>query len=549
MDETLISRCRDRGFTPGVRDVPVLLDGWERACQGGSEAEGLGPREVTKAVVDALSRSDLGVAKRLLRGWSEVGGEQRVLRLRVLARLGQRLPLPAAPLRELVMAALRDPEPRVVREAARAVGKLPDAGGADHAAALLQIAEQAALPERRAAVEALGRVAGPEALERLRALPPEDDELRRRTAEAITLIVRRSEREVAGAVRLDERLPQRVRVRLRCRGGAAATVVEQAQDRLLVSHRDVQRCGPDAVELPWSATLRELYQVRSAIEPALVFALPPAGSLVDRVVEGLLQPALVEALQAWTDGPPRFRLGFGSGGRRRARVWAVARRLAERGSALRNDSREVTWSVEVDEEAGVLRCMPRGADPRFGYRVADLPAASHPTVAATIAWVGRPQPGEVVWDPFCGSGLELVEAAMLAPGLHLWGTDISTEALAAAASNLAAASLEVASTTLRCASALSVVPRPEAREVSLIVTNPPMGRRVEVGGDGLRRLLHDVVTHAAAVLASGGRMVWLSPAPRATAESARAAGLQPHDLDTIDMGSFFATLQVLRKPS
>ncbi|MEM9462000.1 MAG: methyltransferase [Myxococcota bacterium] len=567
-----LAHCRDPGFTPGARDVTALVELWTRTRQPAPPKEGSGEgvdaranaRESAQLVVKALARGDRGVARALLNGWAEADGEQRAMRLRVLSRISQRVELPDLP--DLLDRALDDPEPRVVREAARAIGRLsanapsrPDPSRPDpsrYEDALLRVGERAPLPEQRAAVDALGQVGGPRALERLRGLHTDDRDLARRTAEAITLITRRHDREHTSQIELDRPLPPLpvpLRVRLRCRRGVATVVADQLS--MLGSRSPtgapapvISQQDPTGVELPWSRSLGELYRVRSALEIALVFPLPAAAELLDRIVEGLRQPALVDALTAWTQGPPRFRLTFAAGGRRRALVWQLARTLRERSSPLVNDTRQITWTIEIDEGHDRILCLPRGADPRFTYRRADVPAATHPTFAALMAWAGRPRAGELVWDPFCGSGTELVECAMLTRGLHLRGTDIDAHAITAARQNLAAAALDVASTELRQASALAVTPSYGKTRVSLILANPPMGRRVMVEGRGMRRLLDDFVAHAAGVLAPGGRMIWLSPAPRATASAGRRTGLEPEDLEPIDMGGFWATPQLLRKP-
>ncbi|MCA9651547.1 MAG: HEAT repeat domain-containing protein, partial [Myxococcales bacterium] len=450
-------------------------------------------------------------------------------------------------LAELLPAALRDDEPRVVREAARAIGKLelPEAEALEPA--LLEVADQAAPPERRAAVEALGRSGGALTQQRLARRPDDDDDLRRRIAEATTLVRRRHGREHEAAIRLDRALPRPLELRLRGRGGTAEILAQQAAARLSIDADQIQRRGDDAVLVPWSGPLGEALAARSALDLALGLPLPPGSELVDRIVAGLRAPALVEALAAWTDGPLRFRLAFADGGHRRSLRWQVAVRLAERPSPLVNDTREVAWTIEVDERAGRLWCLPRGADPRFEYRRADVPAASHPTMAALLAWLGRPRAGEVVWDPFCGSGLELVEASILAPGLHLLGTDLDPRALEIARTNLAAAPIEPASLELHRIDARRFDPARLGRRVSLILTNPPMGRRVVVE-HGLHRLLVDLVGHAARVLAPGGRLVWLSPAARATAEAGRARGLRVEELPVVDMGGLRVTPQLLHRP-
>ena len=56
---------------------------------------------------------------------------------------------------------------------------------------------------------------------------------------------------------------------------------------------------------------------------------------------------------------------------------------------------------------------------------------------------------------------------------------------------------------------------------TLIVTNPPMGRRVQRGSHG--ELLDRFLTHAAAVLAPGGALVGAVPDPEGPGRSASAS--------------------------
>src|SRR5690606_38124726 len=115
--------------------------------------------------------------------------------------------------------------------------------------------------------------------------------------------------------------------------------------------------------------------------------------------------------------------------------------VAARAPELINDPTNTTWDVAVDGEA--LELSPRRLDdPRFAWRVADIPAASHPTVAAALAYVGKARHGDRVWDPFVGSGAELVERTRLGTYARLVGTDVDEAALAAARLNLAAANVD-----------------------------------------------------------------------------------------------------------
>jgi 23S rRNA G2445 N2-methylase RlmL len=78
--------------------------------------------------------------------------------------------------------------------------------------------------------------------------------------------------------------------------------------------------------------------------------------------------------------------------------------------------------------------------------------------------------------------------------------------------------------------------------LTLVLTNPPMGRRV-LRARGLSGVLCQVVRNVAHQLAPGGRMVWLSPFPDATARAAADASLNVERLGPIDLGGFSAELQ------
>lgn len=533
-DQALLERCRDRGYTPGARDVARLLELWRALRREPAQA---------KVVAAALCRGDGGVARKLEQSFAQAEGAERALRLRTLARIAGRVPVAGLP--ELLDASLEDPEPRVVREAVRAVGKLGEALPGAYEDALLRVAREAALPEQRAAVEALGRIGGEASLELLDALRDNPDpELQRRAGRARTLLERRRASAPPSPLALGPTLEHPAEVRLRCRG-AGQLVAEEA--RALLSEgwlERVQVLGEQAVHLRGQGSPAELQRLRTPLDWGLVFPLPQGGELGERIIAGVEAPALARTLQALTDGPVRFRLSFVGGGHRRALVWRVAQTLDARAAALRNDSRGVSWTVEVDEARGRLVCLPRERGDRFAYRVASLPASSHPTLAALMARVAAPRSGERVWDPFCGCAAELIECERLAPGLRLRGTDRSPEAIAAARANVAAAGLEGADLSLTQADVYAGSPGPEGADV--ILTNPPMGRRTALGADGLHASLARFVDHAARVLAPGGRLVWVTPSARATAKAGRSAGLRVEDHGWIDMSGMQVTLQVLR---
>jgi tRNA G10 N-methylase Trm11 len=144
---------------------------------------------------------------------------------------------------------------------------------------------------------------------------------------------------------------------------------------------------------------------------------------------------------------------------------------------------------------------------------------------------------DVVWDPFVGSGGELVERALLGPCRALFGSDVDPRALEVARANVAAAGL-ASRVALQQQDALG--PAPEG--VTLIVTNPPMGRRASRTA-GLDEMLDRFVEHAARALRPRGRLVWMAPWPRRSRSAGQRAGLKLESAQLVDMGGFDAELQ------
>jgi 23S rRNA G2445 N2-methylase RlmL len=206
--------------------------------------------------------------------------------------------------------------------------------------------------------------------------------------------------------------------------------------------------------------------------------------------------------------------------------WMI--RISRISKGSRSPSPSVPPSIELEPR--------RLADPRFAYRQTAVYAASHPTLAAALARVAGVRADDTVWDPFTGAGTELIERALLGPAMQLIGTDLDPRAVACAATNLEAAGITVPArmVAMDCLAFQDAAP-------TLIISNPPMGRRVQRGTLG--PLLERFSTHAAAVLAPGGRLVWLAPDPKRTDSLLKAAGLSLAYRQPVDMGGFDAELQ------
>lgn len=391
---------------------------------------------------------------------------------------------------------------------------------ADLRAALLARWDAADVPpdERRALAEALGKIGGEGVRERLEALDANaDKELARRRDRALLVADREAKRGEDSEVLVDRAPPRELVVRLGCRPALGELLVSELRG----AGFDGKAVRDDAVDVhlagPWQTLFASRLWASAAIrieDRALREARGDRGRVTEAIVRAIVSDSVRGLLTAWTRGPIRWRLSLARG-HQRAVVWTVAKEVTRRVPALINDPTQTTWDLRVDDEEGTLELVPRRAsDPRFAYRVAEVPAASHPSVAAAVVWLANLARGERVWDPFCGSGLELVEAMRRGAAAAI-GSDLDDEALAAARANVAAAG--TVSELVR-GDARHVAPGP----VDAIVTNPPLGSRVHVDA-GL--LLAEALPHFARQLAPGGRLVWITPQARRTTPVAESLGL------------------------
>jgi len=393
---------------------------------------------------------------------------------------------------------------------------------------------------RRALAAALGQ-SGERALAALRASPPSPDaELRRLVERAALTASRTLERGRSSVIDAGTSPGSPLPLVLRCRAGLERLLAAE----IAAAGWPVVASGPGRVETVLSRPLSSVFHFRLHHGAAFPLSARP-GPTRRAVVDALTSPEADAVIGAFTRGAVRFRLEWEHGGHRRADVWRIAGDIAARRPDLVNDPTDSTWRVHVIEDGSSVRVAlePRKIDdPRFAYRVADVPAASHPTVAAALARLAVTHSAapadDVVWDPFVGSGLELCERARLGPSRRLVGTDISTEALAAARANLDAAGVHAA---LSIADALTH----DLAGVTLILTNPPMGKRVLRGR--AHAVLESMIERAASLLPAGGLLCWISPIPGQTRARAAAVGLRLIDAYPIDLGGFAAEVQVLRR--
>jgi len=530
-------------FTPGARDaaalVALVIAGDEPLATRAAAAlatlgaagraaieRALGGPAIAAGEPDAAPDRDAGAAREP--AVDDSAAARLLAVLGAIARAGD----PAA--RAALNARASDASARLRKAVAIALGKL---GGDDARRALLARwdAGDATPEERRALAEALGKVGGDDAKARLAALAPGDDsELARRRDRALLIAEREAGRAAISRIRDDVEPPAPLAIELGCRAGLGPLLGDELA-ALGLAPRAVRDRGATLIA---TRPLAALFAARLWATLEIPLALPGDDDLAAAIAATLTRPDVLAVLRAWTEGPIRWRLGFAHG-HRRAVVWRTAQRVTSAVPDLVNDPTATTWDVSVDADARTLALTPRRLeDPRFAYRVAEVPAASHPTVAAAIAWLGEARAGDRVWDPFCGSALELIERARRGPARTLHGSDVDAAALDAARANLAAAGVTA---ELAAGDARGYSPGP----VDLILTNPPLGSRVQVDAAAL---LAAALPNLARALVPGGRLVWITPSPRRTTPVAAQLGLVRTHEYPVDLGGVRGQLERWQRP-
>jgi len=494
-------RFRDPGYTPAFRELDALL-----------ELVGQGEEAAERAILRIDAKHQYAVVEAVV---ARARAAQRPARAHYTHLAGRMMSSFKA--REWLIEALADADMKTRRTAARALSKIEPTW--DVREALIAAWDRGNDDDRRAIAEALGRQGGAEARKRL------GTSLDKKAVRASLILDRDESRKARDRIDLEADPGHPVRVRWHCRRGMEAIL----EDELLRQFQPEIR-EPGGVDGVLVGTLSRALEFRTATHVSF-----PLGMAGPEIVDTLLTDHALEIFRAFTKGRPiRFRLAWDDGKHHRAEVWDVADVVRKHTKELVNDPHDSTWEVRIDDE-GALDLVPKGfEDPRFLYRRETVPASSHPTIAAAIARLAPRTKDDVIWDPFVGAGAELVERAILGRYARMIGTDSDPKALRAARRNLAGT--DISNVTIEEGDALTY--RPEG--VNVILTNPPMGRRVQRGTH--KDLLSEFAKVAVEILPPGGTLVWVVPdqitiPPR----------LRLEKKFTIDMGGFPADLAVYQK--
>jgi len=421
-----------------------------------------------------------------------------------------------ADIRAWMCGLLQDPEEKIRRYAINALPKLTSGPG-EETALLALLSQSASEREKKSITEALDKMGGRATLETL----GRSHSLSPATKQKIQANVARE--EGAGAVLMDRSLPdiRGLRIHLRGRRGLEVFVREELEHNPRTRDRfQVIEAGKGLVALRplASFTLGDLYSLRCCGSVGFVVGLVKESTTPQRIealARAIASPLSRRLFQSFHQGPPRYRLEFMEPQSVRTLVRDITTRAFALCPDILNDSHQAPWAMDVHlTKAGEsIELRPRlSPDPRFAYRVGDVAAASHPPLAACLArWAGRTERPERIWDPFCGSGLELIESVLLGNVEELQGTDLSADAVAISEANVGAAALAGVKTRFTCCDFRDFQTKAGIKpgSLTLVISNPPLGRRIRV--PHLRGMMEDLFRAAATVLQPGGRLVFTNP--------------------------------------
>lgn len=339
-----------------------------------------------------------------------------------------------------------------------------------------------------------------------------------------------------------------LRIHLRGRAGLEGIVRDEVEGQGRFRVDNVQP-GLVVITAKSAFTLSDVFALRCFGTIGFVLGCVKSASeaeSVETLAKVITSPLSQRLFGALTEGAIRYRLDFVAKGHQRGAVRHIANRAYALCPQILNDAREAPWAIDIHPtpDGDSVELRPRiSPDPRHIWRLDDVAAASHPPLAACMARLAGRLENENVWDPFCGSGLELIERTLLGGVRRVFGSDLSAEAIAIAERNFAAARPGPVAARFACCdfrdfTGITKIP---PRSLSLIITNPPLGRRVPIRN--LRGLFDDIFAVAAAELAPGGRLVLTNPFHMESPQpSLKLAARQ-----LVDMGGFSCRMELYRK--
>ena len=541
--EELFAKLKNPAFTPSLTDLAGL---WRLLPSANEEEE--------KTLVKVLLRRDVDALKEGLK--IDLASDQSGNIAAALGRIAAETwkdeksdsQLVSETGRILVHILETTPEnSRSVKSAIRALGNLEEFDSADVLHSFWSSPH--AQKHMQALIIALGKVGDSrslELLERDSATINEQLSLRAALASAILLLKRRIQRSEKSEIDARAVVPGfgPVEVRFHCRAGLEQILIDECPRNWEAT---AQKQGEVLVK--YSGPIGDLFKVRTAESFGFPIRVTGATNSIEAVEIALTDPRTRALIKGLTQGRPTYRLEWSDDGARRSVTRDLATRISKRAPELVNETRQPLWQLVIRRRVREIdiELFPRGLhDPRFAWRSSTVAASSHAPLSAALVRLSRPAENDVVWDPFAGAGTELIERALVCRAKKIVGTDLSSSAIVAAKENFIRAKstkAEIDPIEFINSSCFDNPPK----NISKIITNPPLGRRVEAGG--AEDLLARFLPVAYESLCPGGKLVWVTPSAAVTDKVAIRLGFEILFHADFDMGGFHAQIQCLQKPT
>jgi tRNA (guanine10-N2)-dimethyltransferase len=169
------------------------------------------------------------------------------------------------------------------------------------------------------------------------------------------------------------------------------------------------------------------------------------------------------------------------------------------------------------------------------------PTAMHAKLARTMVNLAQPKIGDMILDPFCGTGGILVEAGLM--GCRVLGFDAKPHMLRGGLKNLCYFGIEPEGGIVADAR------YPPVSKVDCIVTDPPYGRSASTLGMSTRQIVEDFLAAADHVLTRGKKICMASPKSIKICEAGKDAGFQHIESHFVYVhGSLTREIAVFKRP-
>jgi tRNA (guanine10-N2)-dimethyltransferase len=131
------------------------------------------------------------------------------------------------------------------------------------------------------------------------------------------------------------------------------------------------------------------------------------------------------------------------------------------------------------------------------------PSAMPPKLARCMVNLAKPKTGETVFDPFCGTGSMLIEAALM--GCRVLGLDAQRHMARGSLKNLAYFNIKPEGVIVADAR------KPPIKRVDCVVTDPPYGKSASTLKRTTKQLVEEVLTASSDILKKNRRICIASP--------------------------------------